>query len=112
MLMKKQSKFKISWQKVALVSSVILNIVFITGFIVVQALAPKTALAQLDYSNRYFCEDMYDNIISQLDSDEARAVYAMTTCLRNYKNGENLDLTSLIKQVNETSPVTNYPTTN
>ena len=108
MLMKKQSKFKISWQKVALVSSVILNLVFITGFVVTQALAPKTAIAQLNFTNRYFCEDMYDNIISQFDSDETKAIYAMTACLRNYKNGQSLDLSPLMRQINETSPVTNH----
>ena len=77
---------------------------------VVQALAPRTVLAQLDYANAYFCKDMYDNIVRQLNSDESRAAYAMTTCLKNYKNGKDLDISSLIKQVNETPPLTNYPT--
>lgn len=108
MLMKKPLKFKISWQKVALVSSLILNVVFITGFVVTQALGPKTAIAQLNYMNTYFCEDMYDNIMSQLGTDESKNAYAMTACLRNYKTGKDLDLLPLLKQVNETPPVTNY----
>lgn len=107
--MKKQSKFKISWQKVTLVVSVILNLVFITSYVAVEGIGRhKTALAQLNYMTTYFCEDRYDNIMSQLGTNESKNAYAMTVCLRNYKTGKDLDLSPLLKQVNETSPVTNY----
>ena len=71
--------------------------------------------ATLSADQAYYCGEGYDKAMRDIDAMELNGddvaarknVYAMTVCLRNYKNGQDLDLSPLVKQVNETKPETN-----
>ena len=102
--MKKLSK--ITWLKVGLVASLVLNVACIAGLI---ALNSTSDILRLNAIQQHYCSDNYEAMLQQVaegqdeeHAKQAQMVYAMTVCLKNYKTGESLDLEPLVKQVEET----------
>lgn len=107
--------------KTVLYISLTLNILLI-GYItfvgVVSYIAEKNDslfYAELQAMQEYYCGEGYEKAMRDIDNQGhepdvvavRKHVYAMTVCLRNYKTGDDLDLTPLTDQVNRTEPVTN-----
>lgn len=102
--MKKISKS--SWLKIALAGSLVLNIIFLVGFIALNSLSD---ISRIRAFQQHYCGEKYEAMLRSVaegqDEEHARQaqlVYAMTVCLKNYKTGEPLDLDPLVKQVEAT----------
>lgn len=95
-----------TWLKIALVVSLTLNVMFFAGWI---ALSSTSDVLRLNVFQQQYCVDNYEEMLQQVaegqdgeHAEQAKMVYAMTVCLKNYKTGESLDLEPLVKQVEET----------
>ena len=107
--------------KALLIASLMINVLLIGYVLFVEVrgsiVANDDALfyATLNADQAYYCGEGYDKVMRDIDAmglnnnDMAtrKNVYAMTVCFRNYKTGQDLDLSPLVKQVNETKPETN-----
>lgn len=103
--------------KNALKLSIALNILLLVGVILYLftpiIVGDKLTIAQLGAIQQYYCEDHYRQMLDKLGSEGAdptrtKMVYALTTCLKNYKTGQSLDLKPLVDQINQTDPKTSY----
>lgn len=71
-------------------------------------------VANANAYQKYYCEKKYDAMLHKHDEqpesqrDVQKMLYAMTFCLRNYKNGEQLDVQPLLDEINKTNPKTDY----
>ena len=107
--------------KAVLITSLVTNALLI-GYVVftevrgsVIANSDELFYATLNADQAYYCGEGYNKVMRDIDAmglnnnDMAarKNVYAMTVCLRNYKTGQDLDLSPLVQQVNETEPETN-----
>lgn len=62
-------------------------------------IAPNTDVAEFTYLQEKLCGEDYERQLAMRDSEEAKKVYAITVCLKNYKTGEALNLKPLEDQV-------------
>ena len=110
----KNSKLK----KALIITSVILNIAafiyIVGGYILRPVIEDELLFANSQAYQRYFCETKYQTMMDRLNGpnrtneDTSKMLYAMTFCLRNYKNGQQLNLQPLLDEINKTEPKTDY----
>ena len=105
-------------KKALIIRSLIIKIAafiyIVGGFILQPIIEDELLFANSQAYQKYFCETKYNAMMDRLDGsnqkneDTSKMLYAMTFCLRNYKNGQQLNLQPLLDEINKTEPKTDY----
>lgn len=88
--------------KKLLIISVVVNAALVTALLSLffpDKIASNTDVAEFTYLQEKLCGEDYERQLAMRDSEEAKKVYAITVCMKNYKTGEPLDLKPLEDQV-------------
>ena len=97
-----KNKTQTSSLKKLLVISVVVNTVLAVALLslfLAEKIAPNTDIAEFTYLQEKLCGEDYEMQLAMRESEEAKKVYAITVCMKNYKTGEPLDLKPLEDQV-------------
>lgn len=99
-------------KKMLFITSLILNILLILGILASVILNSKISSISRHSAILYqLCEEDYSKILADFDRQfpdnpqqaaEHKKAFAITTCLRNYRTGQPLDLQPLANQVDAT----------
>lgn len=101
-----------------IITSFVLNglafVYIVGGYLLQPIIEDQLLVANANAYQKYYCETKYDAMLHKHDElpdsqrDAQKMLYAMTFCLRNYKNGEQLNLQPLLDEINKTDPKTDY----
>lgn len=108
--MKQPQSLSRGHQKLILSVSLAVNVVLIISVIIMLFINNSVSdTARINAFQSTYCTEKYDQMLQSYDKTydaehaaQAKNTYAMTVCLKNYKTGQPLDLSSLQKQVDDT----------
>lgn len=84
--------------------SLVFNALFIIGslvyfFVLLPYVNQNLTIAQFNNLQQDICGQHYNDFLKSFPTDQDKKAFAITTCLRNYKTGQDLDLSPLEAQV-------------